>query len=207
MNQSAAPNQPTVFLVDDDAAALKSLQWLLESVNLHVEAYQSPQEFLEVYNPRIPGCLILDIRMSGLNGLELQEELLQRGCLHPIIFVTGHGDVPICSKAFRRGAFDFIEKPVNDQALVDLVNRAVSADAARRASEASRPDILAHKALLTPREQEVMDLLVAGKSVKQIAVELGVGFPTAARHRSRVLEKMNVSNDVELVRMVLSSAS
>jgi two-component system, LuxR family, response regulator FixJ len=207
MLKTQTHTQSTVFLVDDDSAALKSLRWLLESVDLKVESYHSSHELLSAYDPEIPGCLVLDIRMPGMSGLELQDELLRRGCQHPIIFVTGHGDVPTCSKAYRSGAFDFIEKPVNDQALVDLVNRAVAADVARRAREAKRPDLGPNRALLTPREQEVMDLLVDGKSVKQIAVELGVGFPTAARHRSRVLEKMNVGNDVELVRLVLSAVS
>lgn len=204
MSQSSRGSQPTVFLVDDDAAALKSLRWLLESVSLRVEAYRSPRDLLDAYDPEVPGCLVIDVRMPGMSGLELQEELLQRGCRHPIIFVTGHGDVPTCSKAYRNGAFDFIEKPVNDQALVDLVNRAVSTDVDRRARQGSRPDITTLAAMLTPREQQVMDLLVGGKSVKQIAVELSVGFPTAARHRSRVLEKMQVGNDVELVRLVLA---
>jgi two-component system, LuxR family, response regulator FixJ len=207
MNSTTANGQPTVFLVDDDADVLTSLSWLLESVDLRVAAYQSPQELLNIYDPNVPGCLILDVCMPGMSGLELQIELAGRGCRHPIIFVTGHGDVSTCSKAFRRGAFDFIEKPVNDQALVDLVNQAVSADAARRIERANRPDLSSQQSRLTPREQEVMDLLVEGKSVKQIAVELGVGFPTAARHRSRVLEKMGVVNDVELVRMVLAATT
>jgi two-component system response regulator FixJ len=207
MSPMTSPKLPTVFVVDDDAAALKSLRWLLESVDLRVVAYRSAQEFLADYDPTIPGCLVLDIRMPGMSGLELQDELAKRGCRHPIIFVTGHGDVPTCSRAYRSGAFDFVEKPVNDQAIVDLVNRAVGADAARRNEQASRPDLSEQRSRLTPREQEVMDLLVEGKSVKQIAVELGVGFPTAARHRSRVLEKMHAGNDVELVRMVLTASS
>ena len=123
--------EPTVFLVDDDAAILDSFRWLLESDDLQVEAYCSAQELLAAYDPNAPGCLVLDIRMPGMSGLELQEELLQRGCQQPMIFVTGHGDVATCSMAYRRGAFDFVEKPVNDQAMVDLVNQAVSADAAR----------------------------------------------------------------------------
>ena len=204
MSQSTCGVQPTIFLVDDDAAALQSLRWLLESVSLRVEAYRSPREMLEAYDPEVPGCLVVDLRMPGMSGLELQEELLRRDCRHPIIFLTGHGDVTTCSRAYRNGAFDFLEKPVNDQALVDVVNRAVGADLERRARRASRPDFRALAAALTPREQQVMDLLVAGKTVKQIAVELNVGFPTAARHRSRVLEKMQVSNDVELVRLLLA---
>jgi FixJ family two-component response regulator len=198
---------PTVFLVDDDAEMLKSLRWLLESVKLRVAAYQSGHELLADYDPEVPGCLVLDVCMPVISGLELQAELLKRNCQHPIVFITGHGDVPTCSEAYRRGAFDFIEKPVNDQVLIELVNRAIESDVARRSRQACRPVIASQRALLTPREQEVMDLLVEGKSVKQIAVELGVGFPTAARHRSRVLEKMNAENDVELVRMVLSPVS
>jgi two-component system, LuxR family, response regulator FixJ len=197
---------PKVFLVDDDAAALKSLRWLLESAELVVADYASAEEFLASYNPDAPGCLVIDYRMPGMNGLELQETLLERGCRHPIIFVTGYGDVPTCSRAYRQGAFDFIEKPVDHQALVDLVNRALGEDSRRRAARASRPNISRQLDRLTPREQEVMDLLVDGKTVKQIAAELGVGFPTAARHRTRVLDKMHVTNDVELVRLVLSAS-
>jgi two-component system, LuxR family, response regulator FixJ len=195
-----------VFLVDDDAAALKSLRWLLESAELQVEDYCSAEEFLASYDPDVPGCLVIDYRMPGMNGLDLQEALLERGCRHPIIFVTGFGDVPTCSRAYHQGAFDFVEKPVNHQALVDLVNRALSEDSRRRAARARRPNISRQLERLTPREQEVMDLLVDGKTVKQIAAELGVGFPTAARHRTRVLEKMQVTNDVELVRLVLSAS-
>jgi FixJ family two-component response regulator len=199
-------DRPTVLLVDDDAAVLKSVRWLLESVHLRVETFRSAQELLEVYDPEVPGCLVLDMRMPGMSGLELQEELLRHGCEHPVIFVTGHGDVPTCSRAYQRGAYHFLEKPVNDQTLVDLVNRAVAEDARRRAQRASRNGVSAQYAQLTPREREVMDLIVAGRSVKQIAAELGVGFPTAARHRSHVLEKMRVANDVELVRLVLAAA-
>jgi two-component system response regulator DctR len=124
-----------------------------------------------------------------------------------MIFVTGHGDVSTCSKAFRRGAFDFIEKPVNDQEMIELVERALRVDAKLRSQTVSWTDLETQRASLTPREQEVMELLVAGKSVKQIAAELGVGFPTAARHRSRVLDKMGVANDVELVRLVLAATN
>ena len=208
MNESPIPdNRPTVFLVDDDAAVLKSVRWLLESVHLRVETFRSAHELLEAYDPEVPGCLVLDMRMPGMSGLELQEELLRRGCRHPMIFVTAHGDVPTCSRAYQSGAYDFLEKPVNDQALVDLVNRAVAEDARRRAQQANRFNVSIQRAHLTPREQEVMDLIVAGRSVKQIAAELGVGFPTAARHRSHVLEKMQVTNDVELVRLVLAATS
>lgn len=204
MSETAAAK---VFLVDDDAAALRSLCWLLESAQLNVEAYSSPLEFLAAYDPLVPGCLVIDFRMPGMNGLELQQALLERGCQHPIIFITGYGDVPTCSRAYRQGAFDFIEKPVNDNAILDLVTRAIGEDAKRRVERASHPDISRQLECLTPREREVLELLVDGRTVKQIAAELGVGFPTAARHRSRVLEKMHVANDVELVRLLLSANS
>jgi FixJ family two-component response regulator len=206
MNQSITVADPKVFLVDDDAAALKSLRWLLEAAQFQVNAYQSPQELLEFYDPCVPGCLVIDFRMPGMNGLELQQALAERGCQHPIIFVTGYGDVPTCSRAYQQGAFDFIEKPVNDHAIVDLVHRALREDARRRADRASHPDISPLLAALTPREREVLNLVVDGKTVKQIAAELGVGFPTAARHRTRVLEKLHVTNDVELVRLVLAAS-
>jgi two-component system response regulator DctR len=196
-----------VLLVDDDAAALKSLRWLLESAQLCVDSYSSADDLLAAYVPSVPGCLVVDYRMPGMNGLDLQQALLERGCRHPIIFVTGYGDVPTCSRAYRQGAFDFVEKPINDEALVELVQRALAEDARRRDAAAAHPDITQQLERLTPREQEVMNLLVDGKTVKQIAAELGVGFPTAARHRTRVLEKMSVANDVELVRLVLSASS
>jgi FixJ family two-component response regulator len=162
---------------------------------------------LDEFDADAPGCIVTDVRMPDINGLELQEELSRRGGRHPIIFVTGYGDVPTCSQAYRNGAFDFFEKPVNEQLLLDQVHRALTVDSNRRAQRAVRPDLATMMASLTPREQQVMDLLLEGKSVKQIAVELSVGFPTAARHRTRVLEKMHVHNDVELVRLVLAPIS
>jgi FixJ family two-component response regulator len=198
---------PTVFIVDDDPQAIASTRWLLESDGLRVASYSSARQMLDDHDVEAHGCLIVDVRMPGMGGLELQDELALRGGRHPIIFVTGYGDVPTCSQAYRNGAFDFLEKPVDDQALVDAVHRALQADSDRRAQEAIRPNVSTLVATLTPRELQVMDLLVEGKSVKQIAVELSVGFPTAARHRSRVLEKMQVHNDVELVRLVLAPVS
>ena len=128
MNVPAETSGQKVFLVDDDAAALKSLRWLLESAQLRVENFSSAEEFLEDYDPETPGCLVIDYRMPDMNGLDLQAALLERGCRHPIIFVTGYGDVPTCSRAYHQGAFDFIEKPVDHQAMVDLVNRALGED-------------------------------------------------------------------------------
>ena len=141
MNMTAETAAAKVFLVDDDAAALKSLCWLLESAQLRVEDYSSAVEFLDDYDPLIPGCLVIDYRMPGMNGLDLQAALLERGCRHPIIFVTGYGDVPTCSRAYRQGAFDFIEKPVNHQAIVDLVKRAIGEDASDASNAASHRPI------------------------------------------------------------------
>jgi FixJ family two-component response regulator len=206
MSQSSNgnPTNATVWLVDDDAALLHSLRWLLESAHFRVQAYGSPYRLLQAYDAEFAGCVVADIRMPGMSGIELQNELRRRGCRLPIIFLTGHGDVATCTSAFRNGAFDFLEKPIGEQALIEVVRRAANADAKRRAQQAGKPDITALAATLTPREQQVMELLVAGKTVKQIAVELSVGFPTAARHRSRLLEKLRVTNDVELVRLLLA---
>lgn len=190
--------------MDDDRAVLGSLRWLFESNGLTVETFSSAEELLDQYDPDIPGCLVLDVRLPAMGGIELQEELTRRGGQHPVVFLTGHGDVATCAEAFRNGAFDFLEKPVDEAALLDAVDRAMVADSKRRQASCRRPDLAALVELLTPREQQVMDLLIEGKSVKQIAVELQVGFPTAARHRSRVLEKLQVHNDVELVRLVLA---
>jgi FixJ family two-component response regulator len=200
-------NPPTVFLIDDDPHVLASLRWLLESEGLRVDTYASAAVLLDDYDPDARGCLVVDVCMPGIGGLELQDELARRGGRHPIVFITAYGDVPTCSKAYRRGAFDFLEKPVADQVLLDTVHRALAADSGRRARHAARPDLATLITSLTPRELQVMDLLVEGKSVKQIAMELSIGFPTAARHRSRVLEKLQVHNDVELVRLVLAPVS
>lgn len=199
-------SSPTVMLVDDDATVLESLSWLFESNGLGVEAFGSAEEFLDDYDPEAPGCLVVDVRMPCMGGIELQDELSRRGSHHPVVFLTGHGDVATCAEAFRNGAFDFLEKPVDEAALIDAVDRAIVSDSKRRQANCRRPDLAAMMELLTPREQQVMELLIEGKSVKQIAVELRVGFPTAARHRSRVLEKLQVLNDVELVRLVLTPA-
>lgn len=197
--------ETTVFAVDDDPTVLKSLSWLLESVGLRVVASSDPVDFLKQYDPLCPGCIILDMRMPRLSGLEVQERLLELGCRHPIIFVTGHGDVPSCSRAFKSGAFDFLEKPVNDHRLLEMTWRAIEEDAKRRSKEDAAGAMGEKRARLTSRELEVLDLLVDGKTNKQIAAGLQITFPTAARHRARILEKMEVANEVELVRQLLAA--
>ena len=198
-------DRPTVYVADDDPAALKSLEWLLESVGLDVNANASPQALFDQYDPHIPGCIVLDIRMPEMSGLEVQERLNALGCRHPVIFVTAHGDVPACSRAFKAGAFEFLEKPVNHHSLLDVVQRAIDVDAQRRSSAASMTAVERRRRLLTTREAEVLELMLDGKSIKQIASDLAVTFQTAARHRASVLHKMDAENDAVLVRKMLVS--
>ncbi len=196
---------PTVFLVDDDESVRNALRWLIESIGLYVEAFESASEFLEVCDPTRAGCLVLDVRMPQMSGLDLQEELVRRQIQLPIIMITGHGDVPMCVRAFERGAFGFLEKPVNHQQLLDQVQRAIEADQNSRDRFAASPALDRQLQLLTLREREVMDLLISGKSMKTIAAKLHISVQTCSKHRARVLEKLGVDNDVELVRLVVSS--
>ncbi|HID78218.1 MAG TPA: response regulator transcription factor, partial [Planctomycetaceae bacterium] len=189
----------TVFIVDDDPGARRSLGWLLESHGLKAETYASATAFLEAYDPNKAGCLVLDVRMPGMSGLELQELLTARHIPLPVIFITAYGDVPSCVRAMKGGAVDFIEKPIDDRILLKAIRRAVEEDLQRRRLEEKAPQLKARFDLLTPRETEVMELLFAGRSVKRIASHLGVSFQTAAKHRTRVLEKLQVQNEAELV--------
>lgn len=200
MNQT-----PTVFLVDDDQSLREALTFLLESVNLRVESYASAADFLAVFDRRRPGCLVLDIRMPGMSGLSLQKQLVDLNIRIPVLIITGHGDVPVCIQAFQNGAFAFLEKPVNHQELLDEIHRAVAHDAKQRRHH---DDHVARRVdSLSPREREVMDLIVAGKPMKQIAVELGISIQTCSKHRIRILDKLAVNNDVELVRLLLAADS
>ena len=196
--------EPTVFLVDDDPSARKSFQFLAESVGLRVESYKSAVEFLDHYDPQTPGCLVLDVRMPRMSGLELQQKLLEAQLKLPIIFVSGHADISIASRAFRAGAFDFVEKPINDQELLERIRQAIAKDAQWRTDQKQRDEVRTRMRALTPREREVLDALVLGKAIKQVAGQFGVSVQTAAKHRARVLEKMGVNNEVELVYLVKS---
>lgn len=191
----------TVF-VDDDPSVRASLGWLLESEGLTVDTYPSAAQFLKEYDPATGGCLVLDVRMPGMDGLELQEQLLARGATLPIIFVTGHGDVPLCARAMRRGAVDFIEKPAEGEALLQRIHEAIEDDLQRRKLARDHGDVRRRIDLLTRREREVLPMLLAGKPTKRIAGELSVSAQTAAKHRTRVLEKMQVDNEAELVRLL-----
>jgi two-component system, LuxR family, response regulator FixJ len=189
--------KPTVFVVDDDAAVRDSLRMLLKSVGLPVEVFESGQEFLDADRDDRPGCLVLDIRMPGMSGLELQVKLNERHSILPIIFITGHGDVPMAVEAMQAGAVDFIQKPFRDQDLLDRINQALEKDAGSRRMIRKRLESL------TPREKEVLDLVVAGKANKVIAGDLNLSQRTVEIHRARVMEKMEAHSLAHLVRMVL----
>jgi FixJ family two-component response regulator len=195
----------TVFVVDDDEAVRGSLKLLLKTLGLPVQAYASAQEFLEGFDARRSGCLVLDIRMPGMSGLELQEELNTRGAMLPIIFITGHGDVPMAVEAMQRGAMDFLQKPFRDQELVDRINKALEKDRAGRELLGNRERIRASIAGLTPREREVMSLVAQGKANKVIAADLELSQRTVEIHRAHVMEKMGANSLAHLVRMVIEA--
>ena len=192
---------PTVFIVDDDPAVLKSLSRLLRSARLDVATFSSPREFLERHDPSAPGCLVLDVAMPGLNGLELQEALTAKGSELPIIFLTGHGDIPMSVQAMKRGAVDFLTKPVNDEDLLKAVHVAIEKDRLQRQTRAEVAEIQQRLATLTPREREVMEHVISGQLNKQTAADLGTVEKTIKVHRARVMEKMKVQSVAELVRL------
>jgi FixJ family two-component response regulator len=192
---------PTVFIVDDDAAIRFAMQALMESVDQPHEIFASADEFLakEIYQR--PGCLVLDIRMPGLGGLELQQELINRKNTLPIIFITGHGDVPMAVEAMQKGAVDFIQKPFRDQELLDRIRKALATDQKRREKRSRVEQVANRLATLTKREREVFDLVVTGKPNKIIAYELNVSQRTIEIHRARVMDKMKASSLADLVKM------
>lgn len=195
----------TVFVVDDDDAMRNSLEWLIESEGHRVETFGSAQAFLDTYYPGRSGCLLLDVRMPGMSGLELQEHLRQQQIRIPVVIITGHGDVPMAVKAMKAGALDFIEKPFDDDTLLATIQRALEIDASQRLQQAGRAEYATRLAQLTPREHEVMLMVTDGKSNKEIANELGVSAKTVEAHRARVMEKMEAHSLAELVRMVLTN--
>ncbi len=195
----------TVFVVDDDQAVRDSLQWLIQSVGLRVETFSDALTFLDQADPSRPGCVVLDVRLPGISGLEVQEQLAERGLDWPIIVITGHGDVPMAVRAMKSGALDFIEKPFSDQVLLDQVQRAIELDTRRRSERAETDGITQRINTLTPREREVLDLVVAGKVTKQIARELNLADKTVEAHRARVMEKMRAESIAHLVRLALTA--
>ena len=200
---SSGLNEPVVYVVDDDPAVLDSVRWLVESVDLKVETYPSGRDFLDSYQPHQPGCLIADVRMPGMSGLELQQELSARGYGIPVIIITGHGDLPMAIQAMKDGAYDFIQKPFGDQALIDTVQKAVEQNLATSKERLFLQDIQERLNKLTPREKEVLDQVVAGEPNKRIAGTLGVSEKTVEAHRSKVMEKMQAKSLADLIKMVV----
>ncbi len=200
----AATAEPVVFVVDDDHAVRESLSWLIGSVHLRIAAFASAAEFLAAYPPGQPGCLITDVRMPGLSGLDLQAELKRRGIEIPVIVVTGHGDVPMAVRAMKAGALDFVEKPFNDQVLIDLVQKAVEKSLAAARGQVERRDIRARLGQLTPRERQVLDMIAAGESNKGIAHALGISEKTVEAHRAHVMDKMQAHSLAELMKLVIA---
>ncbi|HWG77755.1 MAG TPA: response regulator [Steroidobacteraceae bacterium] len=196
------PN-PTAFVVDDDDAVRNSLRLLLKSLGLATQAMASAAEFLQTYQPSQPGCLVLDVRMPGMSGLELQQELNLRGAILPVIFITGHGDIPMAVEAMQQGAFDFLQKPFREQELIDRIQRALAKDAKTRADLTEHERIRERLDSLTPRERQVLLLMTAGKANKIMAHELGVSQRTVEIHRARVMEKSGAGSLAQLVRMVM----
>ncbi|MCP4408231.1 MAG: response regulator transcription factor [Gammaproteobacteria bacterium] len=194
-------NDSTIFLVDDNHNVRDALSLFLESTGLQVRAYPSAQAFLEHYDSLHPGCLVLDIRMPGMNGMELQQELIKRHIDIPIIFLSGHGDIPMSVKALKAGAVDFIEKPFNDEVLLNCIHEAIIKDAQTRVFNAQKSKILANYAQLTRREKEVMKFVISGHSNKEIARELDISHRTIDVHRARIMEKMQANSLPELVSM------
>jgi FixJ family two-component response regulator len=194
-------DQAVAFVVDDDPSMRRSLDSLLRSVGLDVRVFASAQEFMQAERPDAPACLVLDVRLPGMSGLTFQQELVKAGEALPIIFLTGHGDVPMTVRAMKAGAAEFLTKPFDDQVLLDAIHAAIERDRARRRDTAGLAEVQGCYRTLTPREREVMKLVVAGRVNKQIAAELGLSLVTVKVHRGQVMRKMLARSVAELVRM------
>jgi len=203
MKKSTMEAEPTVFIVDDDEAVRRSLSLLAKSVGLKSRCFEDPREFLDSYDPAEPGCLVLDVRMPGMSGLELKAKLTERKIELPTVFLTGHGDVAMGVGAMKSGAVDFILKPPNDEVLLDSIQKAIGQDAERRRLSAERNSIADRLASLTRRERQIMELLVQGEADKQIAHELGISIRAVGLHRRKILEKVCVESVVELTRLAV----
>jgi two-component system response regulator FixJ len=197
----------TVYVVDDDDGMRRALSLLLNTVGYKTAAFASPKEFLENFPADAAGCLVLDIRMPGMSGLELQQHLNGIGSMLPVIFITGHGDVPMAVQAMKAGAFEFVQKPFRDQDLLDRVNHALELEKENRSTLALRADVLRRFESLTPREKQVMDLVVDGAANKVIGIDLGLSERTVEIHRAKVMEKMGARSVAHLVKLQMSLSS
>ncbi len=209
MTTSAQPaptttsRQATVFVVDDDPAMRESLCWLIESIGLNARAFESAAAFLNAFDPAAPGCLVVDVRMPGMSGLELHTRLTEQAASLPVLIITGHGDVPMAVRAMKNGAFDFLEKPFNDQALLERIGQAIEHDKKQRQAQQRDAQYQARVQSLSPRERQVLDMVVQARLNKQIAATLELSEKTVETHRANVMRKMGAITVVELVRMVM----
>ena len=196
-----AEERPIVFVVDDDPSMREAVQDLIASVGLEARGFASSREFLEAARPDAPACLVLDVRLPGSSGLNFQQELVQAGVLIPVIFITGHGDIPMSVRAIKAGAVEFLTKPFRDQELLDAINIGIERNRAQRREGAVLDDLRQRFAALTPREREIMALVILGRMNKQIAGDLGVSEVTVKVHRGQIMRKMRAKSLPELVRM------
>jgi FixJ family two-component response regulator len=196
--------KPIVYIVDDDDGMRRALTILMTTVGYQPVAFSRPSEFLAKYDPNQPSCLVLDVRMPEMSGLEVQQQLNRNGSMLPVILVTGHGDIPMAVQAMKDGAFDFLQKPFRDQELIDRINAALKQDAQNRESVDRLADLRQRAESLTPREREVMALVVDGKANKVIAIDLGLSERTVEIHRANVMEKMGARSVAHLVKMHLT---
>lgn len=197
---------PNVYIIDDDQAMVESLTWIIESIGLKVKTFLRAADFLEVYDPQQHGCLLLDVRMPGMSGPELQTRLNEEGIpTLPIIFISGHGDVPLAVRVMKAGAVDFLTKPFNDQVLIESINKALRLDKANREKRQESAQARAKFALLSPREVQVLQGIVAGKPNKVVSAELNISLKTVEAHRASVMKKMGVKSVPELVKLVLTN--
>jgi FixJ family two-component response regulator len=199
-----AVHAATVYVVDDDDGMRRALSLLLNTVGYKTAVFASPKEFLDKFKTDAAGCLVLDIRMPAMSGLELQQHLNRMGSMLPVIFITGHGDVPMAVQAMKEGAFEFVQKPFRDQDLLDRINHALKLDKENRSTLALRADVLLRFESLTPREKQVMGLVVDGAANKVIAIDLGLSERTVEIHRAKVMEKMGARSVAHLVKLQMS---
>ena len=198
--------QPTIYVVDDDDGMRRALDTLLSTVGYKTAVFSRPSEFLSQFKPDAHSCLVLDIRMPEMSGLEVQQQLNRRGSMLPVIFITGHGDVPMAVQAMKEGAFEFIQKPFRDQDLLDRINHALKQDADNRTNAARRSEVQHRLESLTPREKQVMNFIVEGSANKVIAIDLGLSERTVEIHRAKVMEKMGARSVAHLVKLHLTLA-